>query len=54
MGRVFVGITGGSGHAYAQRLVQRLVEAGEGVDVALSGAGAKDDMFALRKPPPTT
>lgn len=32
--RVFVGLTGGSGHAYADRLVRELV--GHGVDVSLS------------------
>lgn len=41
MKRFFVGLTGGSGHAYATRLVQALVQAGHGVDVAATGAGRK-------------
>ena len=41
MARFFVGITGGSGHVYAERLIQALVEAGHEVDLALSGAGYK-------------
>jgi len=39
--RVFVGITGASGHAYALHLVRCLAEAGLGVDVAVTDAGAK-------------
>jgi 4-hydroxy-3-polyprenylbenzoate decarboxylase len=38
--RIFVGITGASGHAYATRLVRALVDAGLAVDVSLSPAGA--------------
>ena len=36
--RVFVGLTGGSGHAYGERLVRELVAAG--VDVSLSATAA--------------
>jgi 4-hydroxy-3-polyprenylbenzoate decarboxylase len=39
MARVFVGITGASGHAYARRLIQALVEAGHEVDVSITEAG---------------
>lgn len=39
--RTFVGITGASGHAYARRLVQALVDLGGDVDLALTGAGVK-------------
>jgi 4-hydroxy-3-polyprenylbenzoate decarboxylase len=38
--RIFVGVTGASGHAYATLLVQALVEAGLGVDLSLTPAGA--------------
>lgn len=38
--RVFVGITGASGHAYARGLVAALIDAGVGVDLAVTGAGA--------------
>ncbi len=41
MSRYFVGLTGASGHLYAERLVQALVRAGHGVDLALTEAGAK-------------
>ena len=41
MTRFFVGITGASGHAYADRLVRALVEAGHDVDVSITEAGAK-------------
>lgn len=41
MTRSFVGLTGASGHAYAQRLVRALVEAGQGVDLAATPAGCK-------------
>ena len=41
MARFFVGITGGSGHLYTERLLQALVEAGHEVDVALTEAGCK-------------
>ncbi|MDE0895220.1 MAG: UbiX family flavin prenyltransferase [Planctomycetota bacterium] len=39
--RIFVGMTGASGHAYARALLIALAEAGFAVDLALSGAGAK-------------
>lgn len=41
MSRYFVGLTGASGHAYAERLVRALVSAGHEVDLALTEAGAK-------------
>jgi 4-hydroxy-3-polyprenylbenzoate decarboxylase len=41
MSRYFVGLTGASGHAYAERLVRALVAAGHEVDLALTEAGAK-------------
>ncbi|MCP3914438.1 MAG: UbiX family flavin prenyltransferase [bacterium] len=41
MSRYFVGITGASGHRYAERMIVALVRAGHDVDVALTGAGAK-------------
>ena len=41
MKRVFVGITGASGHAYATRLIQALVAASVEVDLSLTPAGAK-------------
>jgi len=37
----FVGLTGASGHVYAERLIQALVAAGHRVDVALTVSGAK-------------
>ena len=40
MGRVFVGITGASGHAYAEALVRGLVAGGHGVDLSITRAGA--------------
>ena len=40
MGRFFVGITGASGHAYAEALVRALVLAGNGVDLSITRAGA--------------
>ena len=39
--RFFVGITGASGHVYATRLVQALVEGGHGVDLSITAAGCK-------------
>lgn len=39
--RVFVGITGASGHWYAERLLQELVRAGAQVTTALTPAAAK-------------
>ncbi len=41
MSRFFVGITGASGHAYAELLIRSLVAAGHGVDVAVTDAGVK-------------
>jgi len=41
MQRFFVGITGASGHAYAEALVRALVRAGRRVDLAVTSAGAK-------------
>jgi 4-hydroxy-3-polyprenylbenzoate decarboxylase len=41
MTRYFVGITGASGHAYAEALLRALVAAGHDVDVSLTEAGAK-------------
>lgn len=40
MERVFVGITGGSGHAYARALIGALLDAGCAVDLAVTSAGA--------------
>ena len=39
--RFFVGLTGASGHRYAEALVRALVEAGHGVDLSVTEAGAK-------------
>jgi 4-hydroxy-3-polyprenylbenzoate decarboxylase len=39
--RFFVGLTGASGHAYAERLVQELVRAGCDVDLCPTEAGCK-------------
>jgi 4-hydroxy-3-polyprenylbenzoate decarboxylase len=39
--RFFVGITGASGHVYAERLLRELVRAGHEVDLALTTAGAE-------------
>jgi 4-hydroxy-3-polyprenylbenzoate decarboxylase len=39
--RFFVGLTGASGHAYAERLVQELVRAGCDVDLCATEAGCK-------------
>ena len=41
MGRVFIGITGASGHAYTTRLVARLVRAGWDVDLSATESGRK-------------
>ena len=41
MSRYFVGITGASGHAYAEALVRCLVAAGQDVDLSITGAGCK-------------
>lgn len=41
MTRYFVGLTGASGHAYADALVRALVAAGHEVDLCLTSAGAK-------------
>lgn len=39
--RVFVGMTGGSGHAYGERLIRELVAAGVDVSLSITGAGVK-------------
>ena len=39
--RFFVGLTGASGHVYAERLVRALVHAGQGVDLSITAAGCK-------------
>ena len=39
--RFFVGITGGSGHAYAERLVVELLQAGAELDLSITEAGCK-------------
>jgi 4-hydroxy-3-polyprenylbenzoate decarboxylase len=39
--RWFLGITGASGHAYAEALLKALVQGGHDVDVAVTEAGAK-------------
>ena len=41
MSRFFVGLTGASGHAYAEALVRALVAAGHEVDLSVTGAGCK-------------
>jgi flavin prenyltransferase len=41
MTRFFLGITGASGHAYAEALLRALVAAGHEVDVCVTEAGAK-------------
>jgi 4-hydroxy-3-polyprenylbenzoate decarboxylase len=41
MTRYFVGLTGASGHAYAEALVRALVRAGHEVDLCATAAGAK-------------
>jgi 4-hydroxy-3-polyprenylbenzoate decarboxylase len=41
MSRYFVGLTGASGHAYAQALIRALVRSGHDVDVSVTAAGAK-------------
>jgi len=41
MTRFFVGLTGASGHAYADALVRALVSAGHDVDLCVTSAGAK-------------
>ena len=41
MSRYFVGITGASGHVYAQGLIRALVGAGHEVDVSITEAGVK-------------
>jgi len=41
MSRFFVGITGASGHVYAERLVTELARAGHEVDLSLTRAGAE-------------
>ena len=39
--RYFVGMTGASGHAYAERLIRALVARGHGVDLSITNAGCK-------------
>ena len=39
--RYFVGLTGGSGHAYAERLIIELLRAGCEVDLSITEAGCK-------------
>ena len=39
--RFFVGLTGGSGHIYAERLVVELLRAGCSVDLSITEAGCK-------------
>ena len=39
MNRFFVGITGASGHAYAEGVIRALVGAGHGVDLSITTAG---------------
>lgn len=39
--RFFVGLTGGSGHAYAERMIVELLKAGCHVDLSITEAGAK-------------
>jgi len=39
--RFFVGITGASGHAYAEALIRALVAAGAEVDISVTDAGCK-------------
>ncbi len=41
MSRFFVGLTGASGHAYAERLIRALAAQGHGIDLSVTGAGAK-------------
>ena len=41
MKRIFVGITGASGHAYAAALIRALARAGVAVDVSVTEAGCK-------------
>lgn len=41
MSRYFVGLTGASGHAYADALVRALLESGHQVDLSVTEAGAK-------------
>jgi 4-hydroxy-3-polyprenylbenzoate decarboxylase len=41
MSRYFVGLTGASGHAYAQAVIRALVGAGQDVDVSITEAGCK-------------
>lgn len=41
MKRTFVGLTGASGHAYAEALVRALVRSGRGVDLCATPAGCK-------------
>jgi flavin prenyltransferase len=49
--RYFVGITGASGHAYAETLLRALVACGHDVDVSVTDAGAKVMRHELRVDP---
>lgn len=51
MTRYFVGITGASGHAYAETLVRALVACGHDVDLSVTDAGAKVMRHELRVDP---
>lgn len=51
MTRFFVGITGASGHAYAERLVRALVQCGMDVDLSITDAGVKVMRHELRVDP---
>lgn len=41
MSRFFVGLTGASGHAYAERLIGALTAQGHEVDLSVTAAGVK-------------
>ena len=41
MSRFFLGLTGASGHPYAEGVIRALVAAGQDVDLAVTEAGAK-------------
>ena len=49
--RVFVGITGASGHAYAERLLRELAAAGAEASVAMTESAAKVMRHELRRDP---
>ncbi len=54
MERIFLGLTGASGHLYAERLVRALVAAGRGVELCATGAGRKvlRHELGVELPPP--